>query len=882
MSKYNNWIPHIIAFFTMMILAFAYYSPALSGKVLSQSDNLQSKGAQTEIRNHRAKTGDVPLWTNSMFGGMPTYQILFDKKSNLTRHIYGALLLWQGIVAPHTATFLLMMMMYVLMMSLGVDWKLGLLGAVVFGLATNNVVLFEAGHSTKIITTAYIPIVIGGVILAFREKYLLGGALVAIGMSMQVLANHVQMTYYMVILLGFLGIFEFAWAIKDKKLPSFAKAVGIIGISALLGVLANTAMLWTTYEYTAETQRGTKELTLPPPGADSTTVIEAKDGLDKDYIFNWSYGIGETMNLLVPNARGGSSNEIFYSDPSSASYAAVQQAIQKRGIQNPSQQQQILQELALSTKHYWGEQPFTSGPVYFGAVVVFLFMLGAVIVKNRLKWWLLTSIVFTLFIAWGKNFAAFNYLLVDIVPMFNKFRSITMILGITNILAIILGIMGLHEIARKGIPQQEKLKALYISAGVTGGIALLAWLMGAMEMLSFTSARDQQTALGQLPELLAAVRSDRATLLSQDALRSFALIGVSAGILWAFITKKIKWVVAVGLIGLVALIDLWLVDKRFINSENFNEPVIATQEVTPFPNEVGIQLVGKEDSEQHYRVLDLAVRPGMRGPDPYNNSMTSYFHRSIGGYHAAKLQVFQDMMVHHYFYPNTPQNLKLLGMMNTKYVLQNTQQAGVQAIPTNTDLGNAWFVNEYEIVEDANAEMKALSTLEPRNKAVIQKKFANNLKDLKIQPDPSATITLTDYEPEKLTYSYNIASDQLALFSEVYYPAEKGWNVYIDNKKVDGLMKANYVLRAMRLPKGSHTLEMRFEPKSYHTGSTIGYITSALVLLLTFGGLFFYFKNRQPSEEIYEVDDPTPVVEKKAIRKTESRRKKGKSSKNKR
>ncbi len=878
MSKYNNWLPHIGALLVMMILAFAYYSPALSGKVLSQSDNLQSKGAQTEIRNHRAKTGEVPLWTNSMFGGMPTYQILFDKKSNLTRHVYNALLLWQGILSPHTATFLLMMMMYVLMMSLGVDWKLGLLGAIFFGLATNNVVLFEAGHSTKIITTAYIPLVIGGVLLAFRSKYLIGGALVGVGMSMQVLANHVQMTYYMVIVLGFLGIFEFVWAIKDKKLPHFAKAVGIITISAVLGVLANTAALWTTYEYTAETQRGVKELTLLPPGADSTsTTNTAKEGLDKDYIFNWSYGIGETMNFLVPNARGGSSNEIFYSDPSSASYAAVQQTIQRAA---PEQQQQVLQQLARSTRHYWGEQPFTSGPVYFGAVVIFLFMLGAVLVKNRLKWWLLTSIIFTIFIAWGKNFAAFNYLLVDIVPMFNKFRSITMILGITNILAIILGIMGLHEIARKGIPQQEKLKALYIAAGVTGGLALFAWLMGAMEMLSFTSERDEQ-ALGQFPELLAALRSDRATLLSQDALRSFALIGVAAGILWAFVTKKIKWAVAVGLVALVALIDLWLVDKRFINSENFSDPIVAEQAVTPFPSEVPIQLANK-DTEAHYRVLDLAMRPGMQRPDPYNNSMTSYFHRSIGGYHAAKLQLYQDMLNHHYFYPNSPQTLKLLGMMNTKYVLQNTPQNGVQAIPTKTDLGNAWFVNEYEIVEDANAEMSALSTLEPRNKAVIQKKFADKLKDLKIKPDPVATITLTDYEPEKLTYSYNIASDQLAVFSEVYYPAEKGWNVYIDNEKVDGLMKANYILRAMRLPKGSHTLEMRFEPKSYYTGSTIGYISSGLVLLLTFGGLFFYFRNRQPSEDDYEVDDLTPVTEKKTVRKTESRRRKGKVDKKRR
>lgn len=878
MSKYNNWIPHISALVIMMVLSFAYYAPALGGKVLSQSDNLQSKGAQTEIRNHQEKTGDVPLWTNSMFGGMPTYQILFDKESNLTRHVYNALLLWQGILSPHTATFLLMMMMYVLMMSLGVDWKLGVIGAVLFGLATNNVILFEAGHSTKIITTAYIPIVIGGVILAFRGKYLVGGALTAIGMAMQVLANHVQMTYYMVILLIFLGIFELVWAIKDKTLPNFAKAVGIIGISAILGVMANTAMLWTTYEYTAETQRGVKELTLPAPGADSTTASTVKEGLDKDYIFNWSYGIGETMNLLVPNARGGSSNELFYYDQSSASFAAVNNIAQRA---DPTQQQQVLQQLAYSTRHYWGEQPFTSGPVYFGAVVVFLFVMGLILSKNRIKWWILTAIIFTIMIAWGKNFAAFNYLLVDIVPMFNKFRSITMILGITNILAIVLGIMGLHELAKKGIPQEEKLMALYFAAGITGGLSLLAWLMGSMEMLSFASQSDE-TNLQQFPELLSAIKSDRANLLAQDALRSFALIGVAAGILWAFVTKNIKWVVAVLLVGLVALIDIWLVDKRFINENDFQEPVATQQAVTPFPNEVPIQLAGKEDSGEHYRVLDLSVRQGMQGPNPYNNSLASYFHRNIGGYHAAKLQLYQDMITHHFGNPNNPQTLKLMGMLNTKYVLQNTQQAGVQAIPTRTDLGNAWFVNEYEIVEDANAEMTALSTLEPRTKAVIQKKFADKLGDLKIQPDPAATITLTKYEPEQLTYSYNIASDQLAVFSEVYYPADKGWNVYIDDKKVDGLIKANYILRAMRLPAGSHTLVMKFEPTSYYTGSTIGYIASGLVLLLTFGGLFLYFKNYQPSEEEYEIDDAVSAPTQKTVRKTVSRSRRDSNYKKKR
>jgi hypothetical protein len=868
MSKYNNWLPHIGAVLVMMVLAFAYYSPAISGEVLSQSDNLQSRGAQTEINKEYSKTGHTPLWTNAMFGGMPTYQILMDKSSNLTRYVYNTLLLGQGLMPPHTATFLLMTMMYVLMMSLGVDWKLGLLGAIVFGLATNNVVLFEAGHSTKIITTAYIPVVIGGVILAFRGKFMLGGALVAMGMALQVLANHVQMTFYMVILLGILGIFELVWAIKDKQLPRFAKAVGVIAVSALLGVLTNTAMLWSTYDYTNETQRGKSELTLPTPGDTTQTPQAAKDGLDKDYIFNWSYGVGETMNLLVPNFNGGTSYQYFAQDPTSASAAALQVAMQKAA---PDNRQQIQNQLAIMTKHYWGNQPSTSGPVYFGAVVVFLFFLGAFIVKDRLKWWILTAFVFTIFIAWGKNFAAFNYFLVDNVPMFNKFRSITMILGISNILAIVLGIMGLHELSKKGLPEKEKLKALYIATGITGGLSLLAWLMGSMEMLSFASETDQQQ-LGSLPDFLAAIKSDRADILAKDALRSFALIGVAAGILWAFVTKKIKWMIAVSLVALVALIDLWLVDKRFISNEDFQEPVNVEQEVTPFPAEQAIMI--PDGSNEHFRVLDLATRQGMPQPNPFNNSLTSYFHRSVGGYHAAKLMLYQDMIVHYLGNPNTPQSLKLYGMLNTRYVLQDTRGSGVQPIPTQTDLGNAWFVNEYELVDDANAEMTALATLEPRTKAVIQKKYADYLKGLKIQPDSAATIVLTKYEAEKLTYSYNIATEQLAVFSEVFYNPDRGWNVYIDNKKVEPFIKANYVVRALRLPAGSHTLEMKFEPHSYYTGSKIGIAASILVFLLFFGGLYFYFKNRSNEEiETIEIDDPvaTTNVEKKPLRKTESR-----------
>jgi len=868
MSKYNNWLPHIGAVLVMMVLAFAYYAPAIGGKVLSQSDNLQSRGAQTEIRKEMAKSGHVPLWTNTMFGGMPTYQILMQKSSNLTRYVYNTLLLGQGLVPPHTATFLLMMMMYVLMMALGVDWKLGLLGAVVFGLATNNVVLFEAGHSTKIITTAYIPVVIGGVILAFRGKFLVGGALVAMGMALQVLANHVQMTFYMVILLSFLGIFELVWAIKDKQLPRFAKAVGIIAISSVLGVMTNTAMLWTTYEYTEETQRGKSELTLPTPGAADQTPQVAKDGLDKDYIFNWSYGVSETMNLLVPNFKGGTSNKYFAQDPTSASTKALQEAMRKADPQN---QQQIQNQLAVMTKHYWGDQPFTSGPVYFGAVVVFLFFLGAFIVKDRLKWWILTAFVFTIFIAWGKNFAAFNYFLVDTVPMFNKFRSITMILGISNILAIILGIMGLHELSKKGLPEKEKLKALYIATGITGGLSLLAWLMGSMEMLSFASERDQQQ-LGDLPDLFAAIRSDRADILAKDALRSFALIGVAAGILWAFVTKKIKWAIAVSLVALVALIDLWLVDKRFISNENFKEPVNVEQEVTPFPSEKAIMI--PDGSNEHYRVLDLAVRSGMQQPNPFNNSLTSYFHRSVGGYHAAKLMLYQDMITHYLGNPNTTQAIKLYGMLNTRYVLQDTRGSGVQPIPTQTDLGNAWFVNEYELVDDANAEMNALATLEPRTKVVIQKKYAPYLEGLNIQPDSAGTIVLTEYQPEKLTYSYNISTEQLAVFSEVFYAPEKGWNVYIDNKKVEPFVKANYVVRAIRLPAGSHTLEMKFEPRSYYTGAKIGIASSVLVFILFFGSLYFYFKNRSTETiEVDEIDDAVAAtkMEKKPLRKTESR-----------
>ncbi len=864
------WMQHLGAVFIMLIAAFVYFSPALQGKVLNQSDNIQAKGAQAELKEYRAQ-GDNPLWTNSMFAGMPAYQISSSAKGNYTRHIYNTLMLGQGVTAPHTSTFLMMLMGYLMLVLIGVDWRIALVGGIAHGLASNHIILIEAGHSTKVITLAYLPLYIAGAWLAFRGKLLSGAALLGLSMACQTIAGHVQITYYLGMIIGLYVIFEGVKAVQGGTLLNFAKALGVIAALSLVGVATNTAKLWTTYEYADESQRGKSDLTP----RDSTELAKSEEGLTKDYAFSWSYGISETMNLLIPNFKGGSSRENFVVEVVNGrgvNRSDTESSAVFRKYQSDPSANSILQKLS----GYWGDQPFTEGPFYFGAVICLLFVLGLILVEGHMKWWAITSFIFVLMISWGRNFFI-NDIFFDYVPMFNKFRSVSMILDVGYVIVILMVGLGLKELSIKGKSIEEKTKAVLTSGAIVGGLCVLS-ILAAWTVMGFTRPNDfQGIDLSKYPDLLAALMADRQSLLVSDALRSLFFVVLATGVLWAFTTRKIKWIYALVAVGLLSTIDLWQVDRRYASNDDFQEKRVQQQMVSPRP--VDLKIEGTKQQDPHFRVLDIS-----RGRNPYEDAIPSYFHSSLGGYSAAKMMLYQDFMDRYIHVGNLTANMArlypLLGMLNTKYIIINNQGTPMD-FPNPNAMGNAWFVNSYDIVENADQEMEALASLPVATKAVVQQKYAAYLEGL-TPPDSAATasVRLTEYHPDRMVYSYNASSDRLLMFSEVYYPPEKGWNIYINGEKQPPFIKANYLLRAMKVPAGSGTIEMKFEPRAWYTGVTVNRISSAIILLAFFAMLYFFYTNYQPSEA-EEIDDPvekakkvTPTKSKRNVKKPKKRKKK--------
>jgi hypothetical protein len=815
-TPFGKFAPHLIAWVLFMAISFAFYLPYLTeGKALSQSDNTRAYGMQGESTKIYKETGVTPLWTNSQFSGMPAYQIKGAYKNNLTKYVYRSLMLFQGIVDVPFVILMAMLCCYLFLVVLQVDWRIAIIGSIAYGLSTYFCDIAEAGHSTKMTTMALVPGIFAGAILAFRQKYLIGGVLFGIFLSIGILANHIQIIYYAGLLLGILGIIEMVKAVRKQTVAAFAKSAGMLVVAALLAVLSNASMLWTTYEYSKETIRGKSEL---------SSNAEKGDGLDKKYIWDWSYGIKESMTLLVHNFNGGGashdmSGTEFYKRQSGGQ---IQQMIQQ-GYSAEDARKAAGQSLA--SIFYYGDQPFVGTAIYFGAVMLFFFFVGLVLVPGTTKWWLGIAAFFALTIAWGGNFFL-NHFLVDYFPMFNKFRAVSMALGLSHLCVIALAVLAMQEVLNGKRSKAERQKAMYIGLGITGGLCLLALMMGAGDLSN--PAKD-----GRYPAaVLDMVKADRAAMLRADALKSLVLILISAGLVWAYLNRKIKAMIFTALIGLLVLGDTWTAAKRIIFADKYETKVENPKERTATGADK--QILDTE-KDLHYRVLDLS-----RG-NPFTSTEASYFHKSLGGYHAAKMLRYQEVIER---YLNNPgKNLHIVGMLNGKYIMQD-QEGKTSVVPVQNALGNAWFVNSYRVVENGDAEIAALADLKPRNEAVIQKQYASVLEGLSIQPDSAASIKLTSYHPDKMAYSYNANSEQLAVFSEIYYTPSKGWNLYLDgtDKKVD-IIKANYLLRAARLPAGSHTLEMRFEPRSFYLGETLSLIASLVLLLGFLAGLFFYFKN---------------------------------------
>lgn len=808
MDRFKKLIPHILVVVGLATVALAYMHPVLKNKELIQPDIVNFLGMCKEIVDYREATGEEPLWTNSMFGGMPAYQISTLYPSNWSKKILKAF----KSVLPQPADYLFLMFAgaYLMFLMMGVGWRYALPGSLAFGLASYTLIIIEAGHNSKVHAMAYMAPVLGAIMLTYRGRYVLGSALLALFLSLEIATNHLQITYYLLLIVLVLGAVKLVEAVKQNQLPHFAKATGLMLIAALLAVGPNIGALWTTADYGAETMRGKSEL----------TAKQKSSGLDKSYAMRWSYGVAETFTLLVPNAMGGSSMNSFLQDEESATYQAFLNNRPKS--QEEAQQMQQLQQMTTS---YWGAQPFTSGPVYLGAIICFLALLGMLVIKSADRWWLLIALVLSIMLAWGENFAAFSDLFFNYFPGYNKFRAVSMTLVMAQLILPVLAILAL-----KSYFEEENKKALqkplFIAAGVVGGLCLLFGLAPSI-FFDFMTESDASLIGTRFDWLLDALQEDRASMLKADALRSFAFILIAAALLYAYQLGKLKPQLIGILISVLVLADFWPVAQRYLDEDDFDRKSKVKNIITPTAADKQILA----DKDPNYRVINLAA-------NTFNDSKTSYFHKSIGGYHGAKLKRYQELIDSCI----SQTNLAVLNMLNTKYFITPDAQGRPSVRRNPLALGNAWFVEDLALAENADEELNFLTKddFNPARVAVIDKRFEEQLAGFTPTTDSTAYIYFEEYKPNYLRYETESATDQLAVFSEIYFA--NGWNAYIDGE-LSPHWRANYVLRSMIIPAGEHTVEFKFEPEIYDTGENVSLAGSILLLLFVIGGVALDAKN---------------------------------------
>ncbi|MFT2009160.1 YfhO family protein [Pontibacter sp. 13R65] len=792
-------LPHAIAILIFFILTAVYFSPVLfDDKSVAQHDILQSKGGSKEIQDYRARTGEETLWTNSMFGGMPSYLINTHYTGDLSGYIHKILTFDMPAMAANI--FITLLCAYILMVMLGLNVWLSVVGAIAFAFTSYNIIILEAGHNTKSLTIAYIPMVLGGMLYALRRNLWIGAAVFALGLTLNIHFNHLQMTYYMLLMVLVFIVVEIVYAIKEGTIVDLVKRGLVLGVATLLAVGVNFGRLYTTAEYSQHSIRGKSELSVANSG-DKTS-----SGLDREYAFNWSYGVSETMTLLIPNFYGGSSSSSLDSD------SETYQAFTRMGVP-PGQAAQIVQQ---GMPMYWGAQPMTSGPVYVGAIICFLFVLGLFIVNTRARIWLLTATLLSFMLAWGKNFEAFNYLMFDYFPGYNKFRAVSSALVIAQITIPLLGMLALYKVFRdKDVVRDLDRKVLY-AVGITAGICLLVWLLAGT--FGFVGTVDQQLLQAQYP--VDAIRADRESLMRSDAFRSMAFILLAAALLYFYLKNKITATLAIAGVGVLVLVDLWSVDKRYLNEADFQKRAVENYFQPTQADKMILQ-----DKDPHYRVFYL--------PNPFNDARTSWFHKSVGGYHGAKMRRYQDVIDRHI----SQNNLDVLRMLNTRYVITGNEQQPVQRLPGA--LGNAWFVEKVEKVNNPDEEIEALNGLDASMTAIVDvSKFEVPQTEFNSE---GSTIKLTEYEPNYLKYEANAAEAGFAVFSEIYYA--DGWKAFIDGNPVEHV-RANYILRAMPVSAGKHTIEFRFEPRSYEVGNAVSLISSFLLLIILVSAAIYGARTR--------------------------------------
>ena len=837
-------IPHIIAIVSFLIITFAYLSPVFSGKDIFGGDTQSYVGMAHEANTYNATHDEQTLWTGSMFSGMPTYQICMKDDSSIISILDDTLRLLPG---PVYKVFLYLVGFYILLIAFGLSPYLAIAGSIAFSFGSYNLIILVAGHNTKAIAIAYMAPIIASIYLGFKkEKPYLGATLLALFLGLGIYANHIQIIYYTLFIAIILGISEIVFAIKEKTIKKFLISFGFLCLGAVLAIGLNATRLLTTAEYSKYTMRG---------DSNGLTLIESgnKHGLDIDYITAWSYGIDETLTLLIPDFKGGSSATYLDADSHTAQKMGQLTGFRDTGkdlsstdkerlsrTNNPKNLAELMYIQPMPT--YWGTQPFTSGPVYAGAIVCFLFIVGCIIVPNRQRYWLIAATILGILLSWGHNFMPFTEFFVNYVPLYDKFRTVSMTLTISCLCMAILAFLAIKELMDENVDTKKKLKSLYIGAGITGGLclifALIPSLAGDFSASSDNSYGSTYSFLTQTLPL------DRMEMLQADALRSLIFIALAFALLFFYVKGKVKTIVASIALIILCAADMIPVAHRYLNERSFVKKEVTNK---PFSASDADKYI-LADKTEDFRVLNLTV-------DIFNSSAPSYFHKNVGGYSAVKLRRYQELIEVHLSKEirNFTYSLKtistlaeaeeafkqapVLNMLNTKYVIYAPQ---AMPIVNPYKMGNAWLVDNVNLVNSADEEMLSLGLDSLANTVIVDKSTENAPADKKYN-SANGKIELINYEPNVMTYKFSSAEDQLAVFSEIYYP--DGWNAYINGEKAT-YFRANYLLRAMNLKAGDYTIEFRFEPKSYDIGKILSIICSILLTTALSSIIFVTFKKR--------------------------------------
>ena len=805
--KLKKLLPYLIAIAIFAIASIIYFHPVLKGQKISQSDITQFRGMVKEINDFRADKNTEPYWTGASFSGMPAYPISAYYPNDFVRSLDKLL---RFLPRPADYTFLYFLSFFVLMLALKVEWRLAIFGALSFGFSTYLIIIFIPGHNSKAHAIAYMPLVVAGVLWVFQRKYVLGFLVTGVAMALEIYTNHIQMTYYLGFCLLILGVVEFINAIREKTFHRFLKQAAVIIAAVVLGIGANSSRLMAMKEYTDYSTRGKSELTI---NTDGTPKLKTK-GLDKEYITQFSYAKLETFNLFIPRYMGGGTVEKL--NKNSNFYKLIEQKAGKK----------VADDYSSQVFTYWGDQIIIEAPAYVGAVVFFLFFLGIFLVKGRLKHWLVAATIFSILLSWGRNLEFLTHFFIDYIPLYNKFRAVSSIQVIAELCVPILGVLALKEFFSSKVTSDEKQEALKKAVYVFGGLIIAGFLL-AHSFSTFEGLRDQQ--YNQLPGLIDAIIADRKSMLFFDSIRSLLLMILSGGVLWLVLKNKLKQSFAI--LGLIVflLFDLISVNKNYVNEDHFKP---SRRVEKPFTASNADKSILQDDT--HFRVGNFTI-------NPMEDGSTSYFHQSIGGYHAAKMGRYKEL----FDFQIAKNNMETLNMLNTKYFIVADKSGNKQAQINPDANGNVWFVENVKLVNSANEEILALDSLNTKTTAVIDKSKIESKIQFNISKDSTATIELTKYNVTELTYQSNTQKEQFAIFSEIYY--KDGWNGYVDGKLTPHF-RVNYVLRGMKIPKGEHKIEFKFEPKVIQQGSMIS-LASYFILIFVSIGWFFYDEKKKKKQK---------------------------------